>query len=390
MPFRFPVATVSPPAARQTLDFMRRVAPPTSVVHVGAGSGAAACRLWEEAAVEHLLLVEADAAKARELSTAAGRTRGWSAACALVGEHDGTDAAYHVTSNPSANGLVRVEELRAVWPNLRDLGAHAMPECRLDRLLDARQPHASPAPNWIFVDCLPALPVLKGAGSYLANLDVVWARVVLDAQALRIDGTSLAELTEFLVAQGFRPVDVVEGVHPALGDAFFFRDWRGWLEPKLQALKDRNGHLARRCEQEMVLGAERQRQIEALTEDRDAHARLADERAAQVEEFANRHQAAVARLAQEREEQARVARDLSSQLCHLTLLNDAEPRVGPPGRQETLDLMALPQSLERPRADLAGHFAEIDLRQRRMDEELIRAEAQIDLIKDLLLGEPRS
>jgi hypothetical protein len=52
--------------------------------------------------------------------------------------------------------------------------------------------------------------------------------------------------------------------------------------------------------------------------------------------------------------------------------------------------MALPQTLEQPRADLAGHFAEIDLRQRRMDEELIRAEAQIDLIKDLLLGEPRS
>jgi hypothetical protein len=200
----------------------------------------------------------------------------------------------------------------------------------------------------------------------------------------------LAELTAFLIAQGFRPVDAVEGVHPALGDAFFFRDWRGWLEPKLQALKDRNGHLARRCEQEMVLGAERQRQIEALTEDRDAHARLADERAAQVEELASRHQAAVARLAQEREEQARVAQDLSSQLCHLTLLNDAQPRVGPPDRQEMLDLTALPQSLQGPRADLADHFAELDLRQRRMDEELIRAEAQIDLIKDLLFGEPRS
>ena len=67
MPFHLPVATVPFPDARQHLNLMRRVAPPSSVVHVGAGSAVAASRLWEEAAVENLLLVEADTAKARRL-----------------------------------------------------------------------------------------------------------------------------------------------------------------------------------------------------------------------------------------------------------------------------------------------------------------------------------
>ena len=125
MPFHLPVATVPFPDARQHLNLMRRVAPPSSVVHVGAGSAVAASRLWEEAAVENLLLVEADAAKASELSAAA-KALGWSAACALLGEHDGADAAFHLTSNPSADGLVGVEELRPIWPNLRDIETRAL------------------------------------------------------------------------------------------------------------------------------------------------------------------------------------------------------------------------------------------------------------------------
>jgi hypothetical protein len=334
MPFHFPVATVPAPTARQYLNLLRRVAPPSSVVHVGAGSGVAAARLWEEAAVEHLLFVEADPAKARELSAAAA-TLGWNVACALLGEHDGADADFHLTSNPSADGLVSVDDLRVIWPNLRDIETRAMPERRLEQLLDARDPRAFPTPNWLFVDCLPALPIVKGAGGYLDNLDVVWARVVLGTQTLCIDGTSLAQLTEFLAACGFRLVDVIEGIHPALGDAFFFRDWRGWLEPKLQAMKDRNGHLARRCEQEMELAADRQREIEALTADRTTQAKLADS-------------------------------------------------------QDMLSLTPIAQSPQGPRADLEGQLAEFDLRQRRMDEELIRAEAQIDLIKELLFAEPRS
>jgi hypothetical protein len=389
MPVRLPVATLPSPAARHTLDLMRRIAPPSSVVHVGAGNGVAASRLWQDAAVEHLLLIEADAGKASELS-AATKILGWSAICALLGERDGRDAAFHVTSNPSANGLVGVDELRAVWPNLRGIGTHTMPECRLERFLDARDPHAFPAPNWIFVDCLPALPILKGAGGYLDNLDVIWARVVLDTQALGIDGSSVAQLTEFVATHGFRPVDVVEGVHPALGDAFFFRDWRGWLEPKLQALANRNGQLAHRCEQGLDLAAKRQREIKELTADRDAQANLADERAAQIEELARQQQAAVTQLTREREEQTRIASDLNSQLCRLTLLHDAQPRIGRPDRQEMRNVTPFPQLPLGPSADLEGHFAEFDVRQRRMDDELIRAEAQIDLIKDLLFGESRS
>jgi hypothetical protein len=170
-----------------------------------------------------VLLVEADAHRANELSAAA-KNHGWDTACALLGDNDGAEVVYHSTSNPSANGSVPTDELRAIWPNLRSTGTHTTMECRLDRLLDARDPSHSPAPNWIFIDCLPSLPILKGAGRYLDNLDVVWARVVLDPQTISVDGGSLRHLTDFLIARGFRMVEVIEGVHPALGEAFFLRD----------------------------------------------------------------------------------------------------------------------------------------------------------------------
>ncbi len=369
---------------------MRRVAPPSSVVHVGAGNGVTAAHLWEDLAVERLLLIDADPGKTNGLSTAVGKIRGWSAACALLGGQDGTEAAYHVTSNPSADGRVCVDELRAVWPNLRAVRTQTMPECRLEGLLDARDSLAFPAPNWIFVDCLPALPILEGTGCYLDNLDFVWARVVLDGQTLRIDGGTLGQLTDFLAGHGFRTVEVIEGLHPALGDAFFVRDWRALLEPQVWAFKEENSHLTRRQEQATALATHRQRQIEELTEARDAQAELVDEHVAQVEQLIRQHQAAVAQLTQERDDQRRLASDLRSQLCSLTVLSDGQSHVTPASRPELVNFTPFLQLPPRPDSDLDGHVPEFEGRQRRMDEELIRAEAQIDLIKDILLGEPRS
>ena len=83
-----PPSTLGPKA----LDSVLRVIPPRSAVHVGAGDGVAASRLWASTPVEHLLLVDASADAPGQLSAAATKVVGWSAACSFLGEHDGDDA----------------------------------------------------------------------------------------------------------------------------------------------------------------------------------------------------------------------------------------------------------------------------------------------------------
>jgi hypothetical protein len=572
----------------QTLPAVRRILPASSVVHVGAGNGVAAGRLWGELGVEHLLLVEADPDEASQLSAVAARVSGWIATCALLGEQDSDDAVYFTTSSPSANGRIHPDDLRALWPNLRGIATRAIPECRLDKLLDSYDPLAYPPPTWICIDCFPALPVLRGAGRYIENVDVVWARVVLDQQALDIEGGSLSEVTAFLSGQGFRPVEVVEGMHPALGDAVFTRDWRGWLAPTIEALEERAADLARRCDQgaelteqtriqldelrqsrgaqaslaaelrqqledayqaresqaalgaklqsqvdeltqasdaqahlaaelqrqlaeanqarageadlaaklqsqvdeltqasdaQAHLAAERQRQIDeliqvrdrqariaaerqaqvaVLTQARDAQTRLATERLAQIEELrqnrdiqgklaaereaqiqeitrardtqtkmaaerqvqvsaliqardvqarlaaerhtqiedlmrqqqehvrqANQDQAAVAHLTEERDHLAGLVEELRSQLQHIPPFDRRQTPVAEAGPTEAVQTSSL-LIAERRSSDVAGELAKFDVRQRRVDEEMIRAEAQLDLIKDILFGERRS
>ena len=319
--------------------------PPRSVVHVGAGNGFSAARLWGAAAVEHLWLIDANPDELDQLSAAASKVGGWDAVCVLLGERDSEDGAYYVTSNPSANGRVCADELRTIWPNLHSIRTHRMPERRLDGILDARDASASPAPNWIYLDCFPAIPILKGAGRYLDDIDVLWARVVLDEKISPPDGSSLRELTAFLGPRGFRQIEVTEGLDPAIGDVIFVRDWRLRFQGQIQELKAqllqrsrlyddqakitaeqaaKAAELALARDAQAKLAGERKTQIEALAQERDAQAKLAGERQAQLEQaaqakvvqekLANERWAQIQQLQQDAESVNRSVEDLREEL----------------------------------------------------------------------------
>ena len=293
------------------LAALRRMMPPRSVVHVGAGNGVSAARLWGAGAVEHLWLFDANPDETEQLTVLASKVAGWDASCVLLADHDSEDGVYYVSSNPSANGRVCADELRALWPNLRSIQTCRMPERRLDGMLDARGAHAFPAPNWIYVDCFPAIPILKGAGRYLDDLDVVWARVVLDEQLSVPAGCSLRELTAFLGPKGFLQVDVTEGLHPAIGDVVFVRDWRLRSQARIQELQSQVLARSRLYDDQVTAAADWQTKFETLLRERDAQAQAATEQAAKVAEIAQARDAQ-AELAAERQvqlEQAAQAKD---------------------------------------------------------------------------------
>ena len=109
-------------------------------------------------------------------------------------------------------------------------------------------------------------------------------------------------------------------------------------------------------DEQIKLAAERQKQIETLTLDHNNHAQ-------QKQEW----QEQVLLLTQELQEQKQTIAQNHSELeqRHMQL-------------QQKEDLIA----------NLTSEYAESDIRQRMLNDEILKAEAQIELIKDVLLREP--
>ena len=333
----FSVAPDFPIAGRQVFDLVRNIAPPTSVIHVGAGNGAGAFRLWSDAAVSHVLLVDANPREADRLATATARVEGWRAAQVLLGDQDGQAENYFVMSVAAGSGRVGVDDLRAVWPNLRDVEVHRVQEWRLDTLLDGTDDAALQTPNWIYVDCFPALPVITGAGRYLDGVDVVWARVLLEEYGLAIPGSSLSDVSDYLGAQGFRAVQVVEGIHPAFGEAVFVRDWKTDLQPEVSRLRGSIADLTRHAQGLAETLAVRDARIGQLNEALEAQTRALAERDAQVAELAGardaqgqvtgEQQAQIAQLREALETLTKQAEHWEERIAQITRAHDRQARV---------------------------------------------------------------
>ncbi|WP_295396786.1 hypothetical protein, partial [uncultured Thiodictyon sp.] len=308
LPVNQPLASVS-----AGLAVMRHVTPPQCVIHIGAGNGGIAGRQWKDLAVAQVVMIDAHPAVADQLANAVAEAPQWHSASLLLGADEAESVPFLVTSNPSANGCVPIERLRALWPNLRELETLKLPQRRLDQFLDTSHPQLAAQANWLVIDCFPALPILAGAGRYLDQLDLVCSRAILNPELLDVEGSSMAELTAYLTPQGFRQVALSEGLHPALGDAIFVRDAQAKRAAERQA---QLATLTQERDAQTTLAAERLAQLATLTQERDAQTTLAAERQAQL-----------ATLTQERDAQTELAAGRQAQLATLRQERDAQTQL---------------------------------------------------------------
>jgi hypothetical protein len=259
------------------IDFLRDLFPVVGVVHVGAGSGSVAAR-YAEWAVPKAILIEAEEALHAKLMSAAQPHSGWSAHAMLVGESE-ADTDFFVATNPNESGMLRPDKLTGIWRNLRTCEQRSLRSTTLERLLDANveSPHEV---NWVVVDCLPALPILKGAGKRLEDWDVIVARAVLSADVAESSGATRAALEAFLADHSFRCVAWEEERHPAIGRAIFVRDWRSVGRAIAADRATRLASSAEAVEELQVLVRWGRGQNEQIAQERDERTRqLADTRA---------------------------------------------------------------------------------------------------------------
>lgn len=415
------------PSFEATCELLRNLAPPTTLIHVGAGNGAGIMHSWHDWQVPDVHLIDVDAMR---LAWAEKRAhiQNRQVHTAILGNNEEL-CFWHSTSNPDEDGLKPVAELRELWPRLREV-KRTQSQCTT---LDALLPVAAQAQNgdaWIFVDCLPALAVLNGAQAWLAHTSVLGLRVLIEDLPSFTEDSTLTAIEQWLLPQGFRKLHVTESNHPALGHALFVRDWHSTLRAQIQTQEQENfralaeqRRLASEWQQQSAQFAQAREEFAATIESLEEQiakltsgiARVSEEKVVlEASLNAAREQALV--LTQARDEQAGLVQEIQNQVAELmTALNEQRSLTeehqqqlvnvnqaratldeeNSSLRKQLQDLMVqmrasqeLAREAEKKVAEMEAEVAERDARQRMLNEEISRAEAQIDLIKDILLREP--
>ncbi|HJV25553.1 MAG TPA: hypothetical protein VJ673_07690 [Aromatoleum sp.] len=365
------------------IEHLRVLAAPLGVVHVGAGSSTTSLH-YAQWSVPRVLLVEADERLHEKLEVATADRPGWSSHNSLVDECDG-ESLFHVATNPRESGLVPPENLNVLWRNLKTTDRRTLPARSLESLL-SESDISTEEVNWAVVDCLPALPILRGAGRYLGSLDVIRVRTLMDQEACSIVGASISEISEFLESHGFRCVATDAERQPAIGSALFARNWKPVVrqyqvenartatellshKAALRAATERlDQEDASRAVQEQLL-VERTEQLERLRAEKDSAEELLTELRRQNAELIQQHQTALKEAAERslELEQLRVSKESieqdSAQLRrqnaeliqqHQTALKEAAER-----SLELEQLRVSKESIEQDSAQLRRQNAEL-------------------------------
>jgi hypothetical protein len=214
-------STAASPLAH-LLQALRAQHPPQHLVHVGIGQGAGELSAWRDwPGLAQVILIDSDDTRlawARD-----NQPDHWQIVHATVAPNTGPHN-YYRASNPQEDGLVLPEQLKPWWPQLSTLGIDTRAAHTLDQLVPTppirQQLHLAPPPqpnHWLVIDCLPAARLLQGASQLLHHTSVVIARTSQAAAHTPLGDTGHQALVDMLAPLGFVVVGRTDTHHPALG-----------------------------------------------------------------------------------------------------------------------------------------------------------------------------
>lgn len=238
------MAMASPSIAASTslasvLDLLRALHPPRHVVHVGPGDGVD-LPPYSSWGADEVCLVEARRECCAALQRNGGHGAGMVVLHACAGARSGP-GEFHRASNPAYSACLAPESLRGLWPNLHSLERTDVELVTLDALLSATSQGATP--DWLVVDCMPALPVLLGAATALEQVDLVVARVLDEVAEVGVPGLPADEIDALLVGCGLRPVACIPQWHPRMMQRVYLRDWKRQASATLHSHGDKLAQL---------------------------------------------------------------------------------------------------------------------------------------------------
>ena len=399
--------------------FSARNRPIATLLHVGAGAGGDV-DIYAELAPARLVLVEGDPANADDLASAVEHFDDAQVIHGVITPR-GEKTIFHRCSLPLLNGVLPPEELFSLYPRLRVMEKLELEGMRLDALLTSLDlnPDAS---NLLILD-VPGLEMGLLVPEVLPLFE--WILVCGSGVSTSASRRSLNDTLEILERSHFQIIARDASTDPAWPSALLKRDVAGMEINRLerreielqQALAIQTEEHARekagmaerhageisdlvRAQEEKIRSAETinatlRSEIHELlatlgvqaTALDEAHGKIAQTEAALQEAITRRDEGA----AKAGEEITALHREMESQLASARLFSDVLSK----GRDDQdRALKELERSRERLTADLRERDARIaELQEQlsqqarlhqRMSEEFVKAEAQIDLIKEFM------
>lgn len=322
------------------LLFLHSLTLPAFVVHIGAGRGVGELNVWQSFGVPNALIVDADADRLSWVHRLCAQHPGWKIVPRVISNQVPECHFYHA-NNPDEDSLVALNCLTAIWENIRTTKATTVSTVSLDDLIIDQWPTAFDGQTsniWCLIDCLPADSILFSAEQTLAHMSVVVARVVRTDLSVDSPIGLLSVVAPFLEEKGFKCLSVLETTHPALGYAVFVHDYKSTYEHYVETAQLQLKNLQTTVEQ----------QIEQLSEQRLQLDSLILERNAQLEN--------ISKLLKTIEAQQLEVHEVRLQL----------------------------EKMEGSLIETNEGKLTLQVRQTHLHDNLVRAEAQIDLIKELM------
>ena len=423
--------------AQSVFNAARAMFPPGTVIHLGAGSGQGTLHQWRQwDDVPASLVVDTQANRLSWAQAWVNAGGGRLVSDATVSAADGQAATLLHTSNPDETGLVALLSLHALWPQLRQTDLVSCQTRGLDSLIAELVGSALSDEKclWLLVDFFCAADFWAGASEALAR-----ARVVILRQTVKeIEGIEPADaVARRMSGLGYVRCASLESNHPEVVHFVYQRglikDLQAAQTISLELTWERDAQV-RATEQALAQRAQEAKakedalvQLEALGKEKeellgalDAQVRATEQALAQRAQEAKAKEDALSqcsRISAEKDAETQRKNELLAQRDILVQEKsglaaarefemqakseaqgerDAKARVIAAQRGEMERLLS---EIAVLRADLDGaqlraqatetQNQNLYLRQDLLQDEMTKAEAQIDLIKDLLLREPK-
>ena len=266
------------------VSLLQHINPPNAILHVGAGKGTGAMSVWHQWSVEWALMIDADETRLDWAYELRLNNPNWQVEIAVLAETT-EELDYFKASNSDEDGLISPVQLSSLWPNLQTKQEVRVKTQKLDDVLDniIENPMPDSMNIWLIVECLPSLPVLKGALRLLEKASVLWLRVLLQPLPSLIEIATLDSIKSYLQAQGYTCVQMEESNHPAIGEVLFVKDWRA-----MSALDKHRNTLQQTAliQRQAELESEKKAVVQKLEEKNQ----LTDEQLIQITSFSKEHE----------------------------------------------------------------------------------------------------
>jgi hypothetical protein len=253
------------------------------------------------------------------------------------------------------------------WPHVKGLGLKHVDTSTLDNVVHCESIKNF---NWLLIDCHPAHEIICGATSLLTDVEVVVLRAVSSETKIWPPHSSLDYLSEQLINFGLRLVYFFKQDNDFFIDALFVRnDYKQLLETNIESSRQELNLTHNKLHQSYEENSAMAQSIEGLESERDQLRGKVDAATLELDAL----QARVIEQSQESSAMAQSIEGLESERDQLKII------------------------IENIRIELESSKTQLTesnnlnitskMYKKMFEEEMTKAEAQIDLMKDLLKSE---